>query len=349
MTEVRKNLPIVVSSAIAIIGGLCLVLSLFTASTVLAFIGLGLTFWGALLLFTRPKRYVRSDLVDSTVLSSLKTIDRVITSLGYEEKGIYIPARNATSKQELVLLVLGELSEKAGEIDTETLAIGCFERYPSEFGLIRFPDYPDLQSVHEALADLEKAKRVLPVGGKKDRRWMLTPNGVRWYEENKPGLNENKTILFIPSQRLSRIPKAAKIRGQTFIKHPSGIAVVPPGQGLANVIERELGVEFSKCSLQTLSEKLPKILIEDLEMVQDFEMQFVDNMARFRFVEPIYSHFCSRLSSNKVCSTLGCPICSAMACILAQATGRPVVMKKDEYYPESRTVEPTYRIVGGVA
>ena len=348
MTEVKKqNLPIVVGSAIAIIGGLCLVLSLVFASNILALIGLGLTFWGALLLFTRPKSYVRSDLVDSTVLSSLKTLERVITSLGYGEKGIYIPVRNTTSKQEMVLSVLAELSAKVAGIDTETLAVECFERYPSRFSLTRFPDYPDIESVRDALADLEKAKRVLRVGGKKDRRFILTRNGVRWYEENKAILNGNRTILFIPSQPLRRIPKAAEIRGQTFIKHPSGIAMVPPGQGLANVIERELGVEFSKCSLQTLRERLPRIFIEDLEIVQDFEMRLIDSLVRFRFVEPIYSHFCSRLGANKVCSTVGCPMCSAMACILAQATGKPIALKKDEFYPDSRTVVSTYRILGG--
>lgn len=324
--------------------------SLVFASTILALIGLGLTFWGALLLFVRPRSYVRSDLVDSTVLSSLKTIQRVIVGLGYEENGIYIPTRNAISIGELVLLVLGDLCAKFGETDTEVLAIECFKRYPSRFSLDRFPEYPDARLVRAALDALEKAKRVSMVRRVrgKEARWRLTQSGAAWYKVNGNGLHENKTILFIPSRRLKRIPKAREIKDQVFIKHPSGIAVVPPGLGLANVIENELGIEFSDCSLQTLSERLPKILIEDLEMVRDVEMHFVDNWARFRLIEPIYSHFCSRLSANrKLCSALGCPICSAMACVLAQATGRPVAIEKDEFYADSRTVESTYHILRG--
>jgi hypothetical protein len=33
--------------------------------------------------------------MDSTAISSLTTIDRMITSLGYTQKGVYIPVDNA--------------------------------------------------------------------------------------------------------------------------------------------------------------------------------------------------------------------------------------------------------------
>ena len=60
-------------------------------STVLAFIGLGLTFWGALFLFAKPIKFVRSTLLDSTALSFYTTIDRIIDDLNYKGKPIYIP------------------------------------------------------------------------------------------------------------------------------------------------------------------------------------------------------------------------------------------------------------------
>jgi len=73
------------------IGALTFVGSVVTASTVLAFIGLGLTFWGALFLFARPIRFVRSGLLDSTAISSYTTIDRIIQDLNYKGKPIYVP------------------------------------------------------------------------------------------------------------------------------------------------------------------------------------------------------------------------------------------------------------------
>lgn len=237
--------------AMAGLGGLSLLLSIIHASTVLAFIGLGLTFWGVLLLFIRPRKYVTSELMDSTALSSLTTIDRVMSGLGYTAKGIYIPASNP-----------------------------------------------------------------------------------------------EKAVVFIPSKPLKRIPKADEIRNETFVKDPNGMTIVPPGLALANLFERELGVQFNKTSLETLREPLAKLLIEDLELVQDVEMHIDGDDVRLKFVESIYSDFCRKLrTSTNLCSSLGCPICSAMACVLAQATGKPVKFDKDSYSVDGRTVETSYRIL----
>lgn len=73
------------------IGALTLIGSVVSTSTVLAFIGLGLTFWGALFLFARPFKFVKSTLLDSTAISSYSTIDRMVQDLGYKGKPVYIP------------------------------------------------------------------------------------------------------------------------------------------------------------------------------------------------------------------------------------------------------------------
>lgn len=53
--------------------------------------GLGLTFWGGLSLFTRPIEFVRSTILDSIAVSAYTTIDRITEDLGYSGKPIYIP------------------------------------------------------------------------------------------------------------------------------------------------------------------------------------------------------------------------------------------------------------------
>ena len=57
-----------------------------------AFIGLGLTFWGALFALTRSGKYVESSLLDGTARSAYFTIDRMINDLQYKGQGYYIPA-----------------------------------------------------------------------------------------------------------------------------------------------------------------------------------------------------------------------------------------------------------------
>ena len=58
--------PVKISIMFLVPGILSLAFSITSNSQVLAFIGLGLTFWGALFLFVRPLRYVEGSLLDST-------------------------------------------------------------------------------------------------------------------------------------------------------------------------------------------------------------------------------------------------------------------------------------------
>jgi len=72
-------------------GALVLSASFLASSTVLAFIGLSLIFWGALFLFVKPVKFVRSSLLDFTAASSYATIDRITEDLNYKGRPIYIP------------------------------------------------------------------------------------------------------------------------------------------------------------------------------------------------------------------------------------------------------------------
>jgi hypothetical protein len=74
------------------VGMIVLVGSILLASTVMAFIGLGLTCWGLLAFFVQPKRSVGLNIMNATAISSLRTIDKVMAELGYREKGVYIRA-----------------------------------------------------------------------------------------------------------------------------------------------------------------------------------------------------------------------------------------------------------------
>jgi hypothetical protein len=73
-------------------GVLLLAFSVFMDLQVAAFIGLGLTFWGAVLALTRNGRYVESSLLDYTARTNYSTIDRMLNDLKYSGNGYYIPA-----------------------------------------------------------------------------------------------------------------------------------------------------------------------------------------------------------------------------------------------------------------
>jgi hypothetical protein len=75
----------------AIPGILSIVFSIISQSQVLAFIGLGLTFWGALFYLVRPIAYVRGSFLSTTATTYYQTIDRIIRDLGCKGKPIYFP------------------------------------------------------------------------------------------------------------------------------------------------------------------------------------------------------------------------------------------------------------------
>jgi len=77
--------------AFVIPGALALVFSVTNNSNILAFIGLGLTFWGALFFFIRPIKYVQSSLLDSTAISTYTTIDRIIKDRKLKGKSYCLP------------------------------------------------------------------------------------------------------------------------------------------------------------------------------------------------------------------------------------------------------------------
>ena len=91
LSKSRRTPTAKIGLAFLILGALALGGSYVATSTVLAFTGLGLAFWGALFLFARPVRFVRGSLLDSTAISSYTTIDRIIEDLGYKGKPVYIP------------------------------------------------------------------------------------------------------------------------------------------------------------------------------------------------------------------------------------------------------------------
>ena len=61
------------------------------SSQVLAFIGLGLTLWGALFLFITPTKYVEGSLLGSTAIIYYETIDRILNDRKYSSFGYHIP------------------------------------------------------------------------------------------------------------------------------------------------------------------------------------------------------------------------------------------------------------------
>ena len=233
------------------IGLAALAAAIVFASTILTFIGLGLTLWGSLMFFVQPKNYVRSDLVNATAISSLKTIDKMMMGMGYREKGVYIQ-----------------------------------------------------------------------------------------------GQDSDKAVVFVPSEPFSMIPQLSGFEeDRTFLSNPAGLLLPPPGLALAGLIEKKLGFKLKNCGLEALVEALPKVLVEDLEIVKDVEIEVKEETVRIKLFNSIYADFCQEVRDTSRRCGLGCPMCSALASILAMATGKPILYEEDKTSEDKRVTESVYQII----
>jgi len=84
-----------VSSKISVLflisGILSLAFSMYSTSKILALIGLGLTFWGALFILLKPPKLVEGSLLYNTTVSTYLTTDRIIDDFSYKGDGYYLP------------------------------------------------------------------------------------------------------------------------------------------------------------------------------------------------------------------------------------------------------------------
>jgi uncharacterized membrane protein YiaA len=252
----KLGLTRIVSLTLFCAGVVALTVSILFSSSILAFIGLGLTFWGAILLYIRTEKYIEA-LLGKTTLPSLATLNQIIEELGFKGQAVYLP-----------------------------------------------PKY---------LRDFESSKVFI---AKQERTKLPTPKQIQKQEE------------------------------KMFLTDPEGILLTPPGADLTRLFEKTLDTSFTKVDLQYLEMDMPRLLVEDLEIAENVEIEAKKNMVCAKIVNSIYKNMQLEAETlPEVGVSLGCPICSAIACAIAKASGRPVVIERDQTSEDGQTLTIEYRLL----
>lgn len=76
-----------------LLGTIAISTSIIYTSSILAFIGLGLLFWGAILTYIQTEEYVKKTLLDATIQPSLTTLNQLIKELDYKGNATYLPPK----------------------------------------------------------------------------------------------------------------------------------------------------------------------------------------------------------------------------------------------------------------
>jgi hypothetical protein len=154
--------------------------------------------------------------------------------------------------------------------------------------------------------------------------------------------------VYIPKNEMTTIPKQEAFSGLRseslvdVIENPPGVLITPPGAELARLIERTLKRNFNDANLQYLQEKLPELLMEDLEITQYFNME-IENARIFIKIEgSVYKRSNKEGDQTGVPSLFGTPLGSAIACILSKVSGKPVMKIGSETDFDDRPVTLEY-------
>ena len=250
-----------IGAVFLVVGTTTLILSIYLSSQIMALVGLGLTFWGALFNLTTPVRYVEGNLLNSTAISTYITIDRIIDDCKYKGKAYYLPPY---SREEYL------------------------------------------------------------------------PGRLK-------GLKE--TVAFISANNDVVMPSLEDIAQSKFaLTNKKGILIAPPGLGLLTKIEKKMP-PTTKIGISDIFESVPKIVSENLGLAREITMSLEMNSVKLMIRDSLYFDLHNPGSNLKSISLLGCPITSAIACVIARHIGRPVTIQNIKVTPENLTTEIEYQIL----
>ena len=178
------------------------------------------------------------------------------------------------------------------------------------------------------------------------RSYYIPPYPKEVYiPEHLKGLKE--MIVFISAKDDARLPSIEGIASNKFmLENPEGIFITPPGLGLVEEFEKELRTNMTQIDLKDLCEILPKIILENLQLAKEASMEIEENQVHLKVTDSLYKDLYQEADLRSI-RFIGSPLESAVACAIAQSTGRTVTIQESRIHPDTDTIEVTYSLVEG--
>jgi len=194
--------------------------------------------------------------------------------------------------------------------------------------------YPPLETINQIIRELAYKGNAVYLPPK----YFETPGNTKIY------ISKQENVDLPTPEQIQKHENQVLIRDSQFI--PQGILLTPPGADLTKLFERKLEMEFTKADLEYLQQRMPKLFIEDLEIAQNFEMETANNKVQVKLANTAYTNlFKDIMKPSNDKHILGYPIASAIACALAKATGKPIVIENQRTSNDNKDIEIEYRIL----
>ena len=155
------------------------------------------------------------------------------------------------------------------------------------------------------------------------------------------GFTEAK--LYIPKTNETPPPTDEQLTdNRILLDNPDAIKLTPPGDGLHKLIEQELKTDFSTSTTAYLQNNLEKALVEGLEIAESLELEIDDTTAVATTRNNIFQNITEEL--NETDQIIGDPLTSAIACIIARSTRKPITIESIDTEAKDKIVKATFRI-----
>ena len=151
-------------------------------------------------------------------------------------------------------------------------------------------------------------------------------------------------VLYIPESNQTPKPTDEQLSApEAIINNPQAIKLTPPGLGLSRLIENELKTNFATTDLDYLQYNLEKALVEGLEIAESFQMEISEPKVHVEMKGTIFDQAIQEQNERK--RHIGDPLSSAIACILARSTRKPVVIENIQIDPRGKTIKTDFKLI----
>lgn len=146
------------------------------------------------------------------------------------------------------------------------------------------------------------------------------------------------SLVFIPTRPNQPLPSSVETNPKELqSRNPAGLLITPPGLALSKLFEKELKRPFTETTLDELRTQLPK-LFEELQITKNLSLTSQANTITVTTSNHIFKDLIEETKKlEKTYLLVGSPIASALACIFAKATGKPITIENEETTPEDTT------------
>jgi hypothetical protein len=172
----------------------------------------------------------------------------------------------------------------------------------------------------------------------------ITGTGV--YLPPKNLKNIEASLIFIPETPETPLPTPEEINEKLLTNRKTSALITAPGSALSHLFEEELGFSFTKTDLKQIKDKLPKLLVDGLELAENVEIQIQGKKVEVEITGSILDEICRQTDSYpRAHKQVGCILSSAIACALAKASGKPVIIQNEKPDQETRTTKIEYQLI----